>query len=356
MLPINIPLSTDPYKVFVGENLLKLAGSTTSSIISPCRCAILSDENVAPLYAQKLIDSLREAHFEPLLITIPATEKSKSLEQVQSISSQMFEAGLNRKASLFALGGGVIGDLAGFIASIFCRGIPLIHLPTTLLAQVDSSLGGKTGVNLLQGKNLLGTFHQPCLVLSDTTTLSTLPKKIFNDGFAEIIKHAIIGDRDMLSLFPINQKQDLSSLIARNIKIKGSIVAEDEYDTFGRRALLNFGHTIGHAIEAATNYEIFSHGEAIALGIVAALNLSMRHAGLPPEEYQQIIQLLCSCELPTRIAQQIPHEKIIKALLMDKKFQQGSIRFILSPRLGHAFISSDITLKEIEKTLQACSQ
>ena len=349
---LNVPLTHTSYDVVVEKNILSSAGNEAARLILPGRCAVVTDSNVGPLHAKTLIESLCAAGFDPILITVPAGETSKSLTQAEAISDQMIEAKLDRHSSLFALGGGVIGDLAGFVASIFYRGIPLVQIPTTLLAQVDSSIGGKTGVNSSLGKNLLGTFYQPRLVITDPATLTTLPKEIFRDGFAEIIKHAIIADRDMLKILPIDQNADLTDLIARNIAIKASIVAEDEHETSGRRALLNFGHTIGHAIEAVGNYEIFSHGEAVSLGIIAALDLSVCHAGLSQQEKEQVIELLHLCGLPTQLPQQFSLDNILEALARDKKFEQGAIRFVLTPGLGEAFISSNITLKEISNAIE----
>ncbi|MFI0348337.1 MAG: 3-dehydroquinate synthase [Chthoniobacterales bacterium] len=346
---INVPLTHNSYDVVIAKNILSSTGNEAAKLISPGRCTIVTDSNVGPLHAETLMSSLRAASFDPILITVPAGENSKSLAQAEAIGDQMINAKLDRHSSLFALGGGVIGDLAGFVASIFYRGIPFVQIPTTLLAQADSSIGGKTSVNSSLGKNLLGTFYQPSLVITDPALLSTLPKKTFYDGFAEMIKHAIIADREMLKLLPMDQNEDLSNLIAHNVAIKASIVAEDEREISGRRALLNFGHTIGHAIEAAGNYEIFSHGEAIALGTVAALDLSVQHAGLPEEEKEKIITILKSCGFLIRIPQKFSLNKILEALARDKKFQQGAIRFVLTPRLGEAFVSSDITLQEISK-------
>ena len=219
-----------------------------------------------------------------MLITIPAGEKSKTLKQAGAICDQMIAAGLDRQSFVVGLGGGMIGDISGFVAAIYHRGIPHVQIPTTLLAMVDSSIGGKTGVDTRAGKNLIGVFHQPSLVIDDLDVLKTLPRREFNQGFAEIIKHAIIADPKMfrmLQSWKAGAAPALQRLIKRNIQIKSRIVAKDERDRTGERALLNFGHTVGHAIERAGNYRKFLHGEAVSLGIVAACAISMKRAGLP---------------------------------------------------------------------------
>ncbi len=253
---------------------------------SRCRgqCAIISDSNVAPLFADRVKKSLVSAGFRPTLITIPAGEKSKTLKQAGAICDQMIAAGLDRQSFVVGLGGGMIGDISGFVAAIYHRGIPHVQIPTTLLAMVDSSIGGKTGVDTRDGKNLIGAFHQPSLVIDDLDVLKTLPRRQFNQGFAEIIKHAIIADAKMfrmLQSWKAGAAPALQWLIKRNIQIKSRIVAKDERDRTGQRALLNFGHTVGHAIERAGNYRKFLHGEAVSLGIVAACAISVKRAGLP---------------------------------------------------------------------------
>ena len=236
--------------------------------------------------------SLVSAGFQPTLITVPAGEKSKTLGQAGEICERMLAAKLDRQSFVVGLGGGMIGDLSGFVAAIFERGIPHVQIPTTLLAMVDSSIGGKTGVNTAAGKNLIGAFHHPELVIDDVDVLKTLPRREFNQGFAEIIKHAIIADAEMFAALQPVDLAELAPLIRRNIEIKSSIVAKDERDRTGERALLNFGHTVGHAIEHAGNYQQFLHGEAISLGMVAACAISAKKAGLPKDQRDAIVDLL----------------------------------------------------------------
>lgn len=251
---------------------------------------------------------------------------------------------------IVALGGGVVGDLAGMVAAIFYRGIPLVQIPTTIVSQVDSSVGGKTGVNVPEGKNLLGAFHQPSLVIIDPKTLETLPKREFCEGFAEAIKHAAIRDAAMLddlaSLNPEHRNVP-ADLIARNIAIKARIVEADEQETREIRALLNFGHTIGHGIEASVPYGQLLHGEAIALGMRAALFLSERHAGLDPIDSANILDLLRRYHLPLVLQESIATDTILQKLATDKKFSQGAIRFVLISAPGKALVSHQITREDI---------
>jgi 3-dehydroquinate synthase len=358
---VTVALGARSYAVKVGRGLLDTIGAEAGGLGLGKRCALISDSNVAPLYASRALSSLREAGFQSVEIVVPAGEQSKSMDRAEWICERMIDARLDRKAWVVALGGGVIGDLAGFVAAIYYRGLPLLQVPTTVLAQVDSAVGGKTGVNTRNGKNLIGAFHQPRLVLADVDTLSTLPAREYNEGFAEIIKHGAIRDRSLLeavaALETRNSKLEtpspLSSIIRRNIEIKARIVAADEHETTGERALLNFGHTIGHAIEAAAGYGKMLHGEAISLGLAAACHISMSKAGLPPAEAARLTDLLAQYHLPTRLPQEIPTEAILNALKADKKFEEGSIRFVLCPRLGEAFVSKEVTIGDITQALDA---
>jgi 3-dehydroquinate synthase len=352
------------YEVLISSGALKTAGSAIGGIVSSRRCAILSDTHIAALFADDLKVSLTSAGFQPVLITIPPGEQSKTLEQAGAICDQMIAAGLDRQSFVIGLGGGVIGDISGFVAAIYHRGIPHVQIPTTLLAMVDSSIGGKTGVNTHEGKNLLGVVHHPFLVIDDVEVLKTLPPRDFNQGFAEIIKHAIIADAEMFEELKVAQASGLrtsrnasetlalQSLIKRNIEIKSSVVAKDEFDRTGERALLNFGHTVGHAIERAGNYQAFLHGEALSLGIVAASAVSIKKAGLPKEEGDAIRDLLQAFDLPTRLPPNLPREKIFDALPFDKKFEAGKIRFVVTPKVGSARVSSDVTMEDIREAVE----
>jgi 3-dehydroquinate synthase len=294
------------------------------------------------------------ASFRTTLITIPAGEKSKTLEQVGAICDQMIAAGLDRRSFVVGLGGGVIGDMSGFVAAIYHRGIPHVQVPTTLLAMVDSSIGGKTGVNTRDGKNLIGAIHHPLLVIDDIDVLKTLPRREFNQGFAEIIKHAIIGDPKMFQVLQRWKATDavaLQQLIKRNIQIKSKIVAKNERDQTGERALLNFGHTVGHAIERAGGYRKFLHGEALSLGIVAACAVSIKKGGLPPDQRDAIVGLLQRFKLPTRLPKDFPREKIFNAVKFDKKFEGGKIRFIVTPHIGTAKVTTSVTMADVREVV-----
>jgi 3-dehydroquinate synthase len=342
------------YRALIGEHLLHEIGERCRTIGFSGRCAVISDTNVAELFADRVNQSLTEAGFQPTLITIPAGEKSKMLEQVGAICNQMIAAGLDRQSFVVGLGGGVIGDISGFVAAIYHRGIPHVQIPTTLLAMVDSSIGGKTGVNTAAGKNLIGAVHHPSLVIDDVDVLKTLPRREFNQGFAEIIKHAIIADAEMfgtLQSWKASEALALQQLIRRNIEIKSKIVAKDERDQTGERAILNFGHTVGHGIERAGDYQEFLHGEAVSLGIIAACAISIKKAGLPRDQRDAIVGLLRRFNLPTQLARDFPREKIIGALKVDKKFETGKIRFVVTPRIGSAHLTSDVTLEDIREAV-----
>ena len=307
---LQIRAGIDRYPVLLDTGMLDHAGECARKSLSGATCVVISDRNVAQLFAGRVKRSLASAGFRPTLITIPAGEKSKTLQQAGAICDQMIAAGLNRQSFVVGLGGGMIGDISGFVAAIYHRGIPHLQIPTTLLAMVDSSIGGKTGVDTRTGKNLIGAFHHPSLVIDDLDVLKTLPRRQFNQGFAEIIKHAIIADAEMFRILKVarasglrraSETPALQRLIKRNIQIKSRIVAKDERDQTGERALLNFGHTVGHAIERAGNFRKFLHGEAVSLGIVAACAISVKRAGLPADQRVAIVDLLERFGLPTRL-------------------------------------------------------
>ena len=344
------------YPVLIGTGLLKQIGTHVRKRLARKTCAIISDTNVAAHFARRVAKSLVAAGSRPTLITIPAGEKSKTLEQVGRICDGMIAAGLDRQSFVVGLGGGVIGDISGFVAAIYHRGIPHVQIPTTLLAMVDSSIGGKTGVNTRDGKNLIGAIHHPLLVIDDVDVLRTLPRCEFNQGFAEIIKHAVIADAKMfrgLQQWKASEALTLQKLIKRNIQIKSNIVVRDERDRTGERALLNFGHTVGHAIERAGGYREFLHGEALSLGIVAACAISIKKAGLAPDQRDAIVDLLRRFQLPTSLPRNFPRKKILDAVTFDKKFEGGKVRFIVTPRIGTAHVSRDVTMKDVREAIEA---
>jgi len=358
---IEIQSAKHRYRVLIASDLLVRAGEIfRAEQLPPERCAIISDTNVGPLFAGGLAKNLRSADYEPKLITIPGGEESKTLEQASEICEQMLGAGLGRQSFVVGLGGGVVGDLSGFVAAIFARGIRHVQIPTTLLAMVDSSIGGKTGVNARAGKNLIGAFHPPRLVIDDVDVLKTLPQREINQGFAEIIKHATIADPKMFCDLEelASPKLDgfkpssLEELIRRNVEIKSRIVEKDEHERQGERALLNFGHTVGHAIERAADYRGIAHGEAVSLGIVAACEISMKKADLPKQERKRIVDLLRKFGLPTQLPKDLSREKIVEALKFDKKFMRGQIRFVVIPKIGSAQLSEDVTMDDIQPAVE----
>jgi len=342
------------YPALVDQCLLERVGKHVREYVTSETCAVISDDNVAPLFADRVKKSLIAADLRPTLITIPAGEKSKTLEQSGAICDRMIATGLDRTSFVIGLGGGVIGDISGFVAAIYHRGIPHVQIPTTLLAMVDSSIGGKTGVNTRNGKNLIGAIHHPSLVIDDIDVLKTLPRREFNQGFAEIIKHAIIADARMLGTlrsWKTGEAPALQRLIKRNIQIKSTIVAKDERDRTGERALLNFGHTVGHAIERAGGYRKFLHGEALSLGIVAACAISTNKLGLSADQRDAIVDLLEKFKLPTKLPKNFPRQKIIEAIKFDKKFEDGKVRFVVTPRIGAAHVTKDVTFDDIRDVI-----
>jgi 3-dehydroquinate synthase len=350
---IPVLLKNKPYDVIVGHDILSRTGEfVRQTLPDATKGAVVTDSNVGPLYAGAVCAALEAAGLQPTVITVPAGETSKTLSEVEKVCDAMVEAGLDRGAFVAALGGGVVGDLAGFVAAIYYRGIPHVQIPTSVVAQVDSSIGGKTGVNSRAGKNLIGAFHQPAVVISDPVTLDTLPRREFNEGLAEVIKHAVIRDAAMLDELEDPDTLDLPSLVARNVKIKARIVAEDEFEKLGLRALLNFGHTIGHAIENTAGYGRYLHGEAISLGLVAALRLSVRKAGLPEKDADRVKTLLQKYKLPVTLPDDLATDDLMAALRRDKKFAAGQIRFVLTSEPGSAFVSGDLTEADLRQAIE----
>ncbi len=349
------------YSALVGHGLMANAGELARRVVSGNRCAIIADETSARLFSDRVCKSFGSENFSPRLIRIPSGEKSKSLAQVEKICDEMIAAGLDRSSFVVGLGGGVIGDISGFVAAIFQRGVPHIQIPTTLLAMVDSSIGGKTGVNLDAGKNLIGAIHHPALIIADVEALESLPRQELRQGYAEIIKHAIIRDAEMFRALSSRAKMPVRfgpmddgfvALIRRNIVIKAKIVAADAREISGERALLNFGHTVGHAIERATDFKI-PHGDCNSVGIVAACGISIKRAEFSSRERDDVVSLLKKFELPTQLPAEVDREKIAAAVAHDKKFLGGKIRFVVTPRIGEAHVSNDVTIDDIREAIAA---
>jgi len=353
---VQVELAERSYDVHIGADLIDSCGKLISDGLPKLgrRTVIITDSNVGALYAERVAASLRGSGFTPDVITVPAGEPSKSMTCAEDVCRQMIRLGHDRGSSLVALGGGVVGDLAGFVAAIFFRGIPFVQLPTTIVAQVDSSVGGKTGVNAPEGKNLIGAFHQPLMVIADTSALQTLPEREYNEGYSEVIKHAAIRDPSLLDTVNAldgRSAEQIAPMIQRNIEIKAKVVTEDERETSGVRALLNFGHTIGHAIESTAGYGKLLHGEAISLGLAAALAISVKKFGLPQAEADRVLASLEKFKLPLKLAHDIPEQDILDALARDKKFEAGSIRFVIVEKLGGARVTDEVTLEDIKSAI-----
>ncbi|HVU28433.1 MAG TPA: 3-dehydroquinate synthase [Verrucomicrobiae bacterium] len=355
---VSVQLGHRSYKIKIASGLLQKLGDECARLKFDRRCAIITDGNVGRKFAKVAYDSLVKEGFEPFLITISAGETAKSLRTVQSCYDQLAARRLERKSFIVALGGGVVGDLAGFVAATYLRGIPFVQIPTTLLAQVDSSVGGKTGVNLRAGKNLVGAFYQPRLVLCDLDALKTLPEREFRAGLAEVIKYGIIYDaklfmqleRDLPKILRRDEKV-LSPIIARCCEIKAEVVSKDETES-GLRAILNFGHTIGHAIENGFGYGKFLHGEAISIGQIAAAKLSHKLLGLPQYDVERIENLFARTSLPTQIKlNSKQREKLFAAMRLDKKVSGGEIKFVLAKKIGRVEFGCEVPAELINSCM-----
>ena len=348
---LTVELAERSYPIVIGRGLLG-GGYDLSSHVSGKDCLIVTNETVGPLYLDRLLDSL--AGIPHRVVALPDGEAYKTLASMSRVIDGLVEAGANRDSTVIALGGGVVGDIAGFAAASYMRGIRFIQVPTTLLSQVDSSVGGKTGVNHPGGKNLIGAFHQPQLVLIDTDTLNTLDDRELSAGMAEVIKHGAIADLDYFAWLEDNidalMRRDpaaLASAIARSCEIKAGVVAEDERE-HGRRAILNFGHTFGHAIENTAGYGEWLHGEAVGAGMIMAASLS----GLPRAEQDRLRRLIESAKLPTSAAS-ISADSLRAAMQLDKKVLDKRLRFILLEALGSAFVTSDYDEQRLGEVLAA---
>ena len=344
---VTVDLGPRTYRVVIGKDLLRQTGPMIRDLGFAGHAVLITDEIVSRLYSEPLLASLARAEFSCSQEVIPVGENSKSFSVAEKLCEALAQGRVDRSAFIVALGGGVVGDLAGFVSSIYARGLPYVQVATTVMAQVDSAVGGKTAINLRAGKNLVGSFHQPSLVLADTDTLKTLPERVSNEGFAEVIKYGVIGQPDLLDALSQPSLTDLGPLIADCVSIKARIVAKDERENSGERALLNFGHTIGHGIEAVAGYGTMLHGEAISLGMRAAMWLSMEKAGFPENDYRRVVSLLEKFCLPIALPNNFSTEAVIEKVFTDKKFVRGEVRFVLTSGLGAAFVSDKITRSDL---------
>jgi 3-dehydroquinate synthase len=355
---VHVPLGSRSYAIKTGGGLLSRLGAECAQLKLGQRCAVITDSNASRHFAKAAMKSLAASGFAPVLISVPAGEKSKRLAVVEKCHDQLAAHRLERKSFIVALGGGVVGDLAGFVAATYLRGIPFVQVPTTLLAQVDSSVGGKTGVNLKAGKNLVGAFYQPRLVLCDLDTLKTLPRREYVSGLAEVIKYGVICDAVLFAQLERNLPKllardvpALQTVIARCCEIKADVVGQDETES-GLRAILNFGHTIGHAVENSSGYGKFLHGEAISIGQAAAARLSHKILGLPSGDVKRIEALFVQAGLPVKIKlDSARRKKLFAAMKLDKKVSAGEIKFVLAERIGKVVWGRKVAPELIDEAL-----
>jgi 3-dehydroquinate synthase len=343
------------YDILIQPGLLQGIGAIVAGLTRSTRAAVVTDSNVGPTYAESVLGALKSAGIDAVIAAIPAGEDHKNLVALSTIYDSILGHRIERSTPILALGGGVVGDMTGFVAATVLRGVPFIQVPTTLLAMVDASVGGKTGINHSTGKNLIGAFHQPIAVLIDPNTLKTLPPRELRGGLAECIKHEIIRDAEGFARLESEigraLERDisyLSRLVAHNVAIKASVVEADPYEK-GERAHLNFGHTFGHAIETVSRYE-YSHGECVALGMVAASRLAVDLGMLDESARGRIINVIEKAGLPVG-GMKLDPRKVADAMIFDKKVRSGRIRFILPDRIGHVVIRDDVSAEAAIKAL-----
>lgn len=353
MHTVDIKLPNTNYQVLSKAGILGHIGEIVSNRFPHEVALVIADSNVAPIYGELVLASLRDAGYKRCLAySFPAGETAKTLDQVRLIYEVLLNAGCERKSPVIALGGGVTGDLVGFAASTYLRGVPLVQCPTTLLAMVDSSVGGKVGVNLPQGKNLVGSFYHPAVVLADVQTLKTLPMREIRCGLAECIKHAVLSgpesftwmEEHLDSILSLNPSL-LAQLVQANVKVKAAIVMEDEREQ-GKRAWLNLGHTFGHALEATSGYSTLNHGEAVALGLLAASTLACSRGMWEEKNDLRLRNLILRAGLPVK-HELARAEDLLRAMSHDKKVAESRIRFVLPEDLGRVSIFDDLEAHEI---------
>jgi 3-dehydroquinate synthase len=359
---ISVQLPEKSYNIYIATNGLSQIGTQAKKLNIGKKILIISNPEIFNYYGQLTINSLIEAGFEVRYHLIPAGETYKNLESIQSIYDLALETRLERSSTLLALGGGVIGDMTGFAAATWLRGVNFIQVPTSLLAMVDASVGGKTGVNHPQGKNLIGAFYQPKLVMIDPLVLKTLPAREFRAGMAEVIKYGVIWDSELFSELELAERLDslahlppelLNFILTRSCQAKAEVVSQDEKES-GLRAILNYGHTIGHALESLTNYQTFVHGEAVAIGMVTAGKIAVKAQLWSEQEAKRQDNLIIKAGLPTKIPTNLDIESIITSLQLDKKVQAGKIRFILPLNIGKVTITDQINSNLLREVLPCC--
>lgn len=356
MRELNVGLQERAYPIYIEHGCLLKIGRDLAEKKIGNRYCIIADDNVAALYADVIRESLTENNIESELVTFPAGEASKTLATFSDLNRQLAKMKFDRKDAVIALGGGVTGDLAGFVASSYMRGIPFVQVPTTLLSQVDSSVGGKTGVDIPEGKNLVGAFYQPKAVYIDPLVLKTLGKEEILGGIGEIIKYGIIRDphffdylrNNMQSILDLNN-ETINEVIYISCKIKADVVAEDEQESDIRR-ILNYGHTIGHAVEAVSEFSVI-HGKAVAVGMVAAARIALKKGMLAEGDYQKIYSLIKEYGLPVEVPQHYDKDEIKKYILSDKKVVSGKVSYVLPTGIGSVEITADVDEADVDFAL-----
>lgn len=357
MHKIHMELGPEGYDIIVERGILKKLSGLLRPLINPSRIMLISNGAVHQLYGSVVKEAVMPLQTETVTELIPDGEEYKTMGTVEKLLDGMVGARLDRRSLIIALGGGVVGDIAGFAAAVYMRGLPYMHAPTTLLAQVDSSIGGKVGVDHPSGKNLIGSFHQPILVCADPDVLSTLPERQYRNGLAEVIKYGVIADEGLFSVLErqtgnlrVVENGMLAETIKRCCQIKARIVQQDVKELTGLRSILNYGHTFGHAIEACTGYTRYSHGEAVAIGMMAAAKAAVDLKLAPPTLQERQERLLASVGLPTRM-EQAPAKGLLDAMQLDKKASSGKLKFVLPVTIGRGIIRENIPIEVIERAL-----
>lgn len=347
------------YDIRIGPALLQTLPSQVAERCTIRQAVVITDDNIAPLYGTSICDGLKQSGVEAHLFSVPAGETSKSIDQANQLWQRFLTAGADRKSVVLAVGGGVVGDLAGFVAATFGRGLPFVQVPTSLLAQVDSSVGGKVGINLPGAKNMVGAFWQPRYVLIDTNVLGTLSERQLSAGLAEVVKYGVIMDaeffaylEDHSSQIMARDHQALTHIVARACRLKADVVEADEREESGRRAILNYGHTFAHAIETVSGYGKLLHGEAVAIGMLCASRLADSLGLIPGEMTVRQQQLLTAFHLPTAVPANLDHDALVDAMRHDKKVEHGQLRFILPTEMGHVDLFADVPLGKVHAALK----
>ena len=355
---LRVELGERSYDILTGTGLLEEAGKLLAERGLAGKALVVTNTTVAPLYLEPLVESIKKAGFETGTVILPDGEEYKTLAQVEKVYDAAVKERLERSSVMVALGGGVIGDLTGFAAASYLRGVHFVQVPTTLLAQVDSAVWGKVGVNHREGKNLIGAFYQPALVITDLLTLRSLTEREFRAGLAEVIKHALIMDPGLYQLLSsrVREVQSrepavLEEVVLQACTIKLRVVEKDEREQ-GLRAILNYGHTIGHALEAESGYGVFRHGEAVAIGMAGAALLSETLGFCPAGVYGETVAVLERYGLPVTIPRQYTAEALYRRMFLDKKVQRKKVRFVLPRRIGEVLITEDVPETVIIETLR----